>query len=162
MVSSLEVLTLGVVSLVMVQHRRCEETQLLTWTSLIPLHKQVWKYTNKSIKVKVNLYIKEILEKQNKGKNVVNTMLSPYSISPPPIIVSLTLLKCSSEEFPLWLSGLGTQHSIWEDVGSIPGFALRVKDPALPWAAAQVKDAAWIWCGCDCGVGQQLQLQLDT
>ena len=31
-------------------------------------------------------------------------------------------------QFPLWLSGLKTQHSVREDGGSIPGLA---KDPAL-------------------------------
>ena len=35
-------------------------------------------------------------------------------------------------EFPLWLSRLGTYlTSVWEVVGSIPGLAQGVKDPAL-------------------------------
>ena len=36
------------------------------------------------------------------------------------IEVSWGLLKMLSEEFPLWLSGLRTQHSVKEDEGSIP------------------------------------------
>ena len=35
-------------------------------------------------------------------------------------------------EFPLWLSGLRTQHSVREDVGSIPGLTQWVKDRAFP------------------------------
>ena len=45
--------------------------------------------------------------------------------------------------------------SIPEEVGSMPGLAQRVKDLALPQAAAQ------IWPCCGCGVGRQLQLQFD-
>ena len=46
------------------------------------------------------------------------------------VISGLTL------EFPWWLSGLRTQHSICKDVGSVPGLAQWVKDPVL----------LWLWC----------------
>ena len=39
-----------------------------------------------------------------------------------------------NEEFPLWLRGLRTQHSICEDEGSIPGLPQWVKDTTLPQA----------------------------
>ena len=34
-------------------------------------------------------------------------------------------------EFPLWLSGLRTQHSIYEDASSIPGLTQWIKDWVL-------------------------------
>ena len=39
-------------------------------------------------------------------------------------------------EFPLWLSGLRTQHGVGKDEGSISDLAQCVKDLALPQAAA--------------------------
>ena len=56
-------------------------------------------------------------------------------------------------EFPLWLSGLKTQHSVHGDAGSIPSVAQWIKYPALLQATVYVADAAWIWCGCGCGLG---------
>ena len=53
----------------------------------------------------------------------------------------------------MWLSRLRTQHSVCEDVGSIPGLAQWVMDLVLPQAAAEVADAVWIRHCCGCGVG---------
>ena len=39
-------------------------------------------------------------------------------------------------EFPSWLSGLRPQHSVHEDVGSIPGLTQGIKDLLLPQAAS--------------------------
>ena len=41
-------------------------------------------------------------------------------------------VKCEFQEFPLWLSGLRTRHSVPEDVGLIPGPSQWVKDLILP------------------------------
>ena len=47
--------------------------------------------------------------------------------------------KCSADlqleklELPLWLSGLRIQHSVCEDVGSIPGLAQWVEGLVLLW-----------------------------
>ena len=68
-----------------------------------------------------------------------------------------TFLKKANSEFPLWRSGLRTQHSIREVAGLIPVLAHWVKDLVLPQAAS-VADAARIRHGCGYGVGWQLQL----
>ena len=60
------------------------------------------------------------------------------------------MLTC---EFSLWLSRLRTQHSVHEDLGSIPGLTWWVKDPLLLQAPAYATDAAQIWCCCGYGVG---------
>ena len=51
--------------------------------------------------------------------------------------------------------------SIYEAVGSVPGLAQWLKDPAMPQAVTEVEDVAWTWHCCGCGVGRQLQLQFD-
>ena len=60
-----------------------------------------------------------------------------------------------SWEFPLWLSGLRTGHSLCEDVGSIPGLAQWVSGASL------VQGAAGSSCCCGCGVSRQQQLPFD-
>ena len=49
--------------------------------------------------------------------------------------------------------------SIPKYVGLIPGLAQWVKDLALPQAAAEFADAAWIWCCSGYSIGWQLMLQ---
>ena len=56
------------------------------------------------------------------------------------------LEKEDAQKFPLWLSGLRTQHSVREDVGSIPSLTQWVKDLVLP-------QAAWVQCCCGCSRG---------
>ena len=57
-------------------------------------------------------------------------------------------------EFPLWLSGLRTQHSTCEDAGLSSGLTQAGEGLALLQGAVEVTDAAWIWwccMGCDVG-----------
>ena len=64
---------------------------------------------------------------------------------------------CKCWEFPLWLGGLGTQHSVHEDADLIPGLTQWVRiwhchelwcrsrcssDPALPWLWRSLAAAA--------------------
>ena len=50
--------------------------------------------------------------------------------------VHVAWLRDKAQEFPLWLSRLRAQHSVYEDVGLIPGLAQWVKDLALPQTVA--------------------------
>ena len=52
--------------------------------------------------------------------------------------------RMDKEEFPWWLSGLRTQRSVCENVGSIPGLPQWVKDPLLLWAVVKVAGSDWI------------------
>ena len=76
---------------------------------------------------------------------------SQYHKTPPSGVAQR--LKNTNVEFPLWLSGLRTQHSLHENAGLIPGLTQWVKNPALPQAVAWVTDVAWIWWCCGCGTG---------
>ena len=44
---------------------------------------------------------------------------------------SLALKRHTTVEFPLWLSGLRTCHSLYEEAGLIPGLTQWLKDLAL-------------------------------
>ena len=54
--------------------------------------------------------------------------------------------------FPLWFSGLRTQHGLHEDAGWIPSLAQWVTEPALLQPSEQVTDAARIWCCRGCSI----------
>ena len=69
--------------------------------------------------------------------------------------------KCWNKGAPFLTQWLTNLTSIHEEEGLIPGLTEWVGDPALPWTAVWVADAAQIWLCCGCGVGQQLQLQFD-
>ena len=58
-------------------------------------------------------------------------------------------------EFPLWLSGLRTRHSVCENAG-----LAQVKDSALPQTVMQSRGVVRIQCCCGCSISQQLQLSL--
>ena len=62
----------------------------------------------------------------------------------------MSFKNTSKKEFMLWLSRLGTKHYLCEDVGSIPDFAQRIMDLALPQAAAQVANTGQIHCCSGC------------
>ena len=49
---------------------------------------------------------------------------------------------------PIVAQGLGTQHSVHEDAGLIPGFTHWVKDLVLP-PLASAADVAQIWHHCE-------------
>ena len=51
-----------------------------------------------------------------------------------------------------WLENPTGSHGV---VGSVPGLAQRVGDPALPWAVVWVSDTAWILRCCGSGLGSE-------
>ena len=51
-------------------------------------------------------------------------------------LISHCYCKEIQHELLFWLKGLKTQHSVWKDVGLIPGLAQWVKDLALLEAVA--------------------------
>ena len=65
-------------------------------------------------------------------------------------MTNITFMKFKTPyvEFPLWLSGLGAQHSVSEDAGSIPGLSPWVKNPAWPQAEVSVTSEVQISSCC--------------
>ena len=54
--------------------------------------------------------------------------------------------KSLALEGPWWLSWLGTRHSVYENVGLIPGLTQWVKDPALQEAVGhRCSDPVLLW-----------------
>ena len=64
--------------------------------------------------------------------------------------------------FPLWFGRLGAQHSVREDVSSIPGLAQGGKYLALLQAVALVMDVALIWFSHGCGIGRSCSSNVTT
>ena len=89
----------------------------------------------------------------NLGERYVELSQCPVNLS---IIISE--YKVRKLEFPLQLSGLRTQHSFREGVGSITGLTQGLKNLVLPQAVAQAADVVRIWGCCGCGASKQLQL----
>ena len=71
-----------------------------------------------------------------KNKFLCDTILYQNSFIPESLQFCFQKFKSSCKlEFPSWLSGLWTQHSVYVDADSIPGCGQWVKDLALLQAA---------------------------